>query len=257
VHKNKFARKPRLSYKIQIAFCIAILSISLLSMNSYANTDLADDFNELSITYKLKIRSKSYGNATLGKLTNTFSKTADGFTVKSVTKTQGIAAILIGSNEQQSCDFIMQDGYAIPQRYTGGTLKKDKYNVDFNWQEQTLTFENGESMDIPKGYIVDICSMPYALALQKGQGLEELTMYVVDGKKKRIRGYTLLSSEQESIETPLGIKQTTKIVLQRELRPDRILTLWLSSSDQYVPVKIEEKRKSRTTTMMVSDLSIE
>jgi len=225
-------------------------------MNSHANTPELSDVNELSITYKLKLQSSSYGNATLGKITNTFSKSENSFTVKSVTKAQGIAAIIIGSNEQQSCDFIMQDGYAVTQRYVGGNLKKDKYAVDFNWQEKIITFENGETIEMPNGYIVDFCSMPYALALQKGQGLEDKTMYVVDGKKKRIRGYTLTSSEPESIETPLGTKETVKVVFQREQRPDRTLTLWLSPSDRYVPLKIEEKRKSRTTTMTVSSLNI-
>jgi len=222
-----------------------------------SNADTTSKFNDVSITYKIKIQSKSYGNATLGKLTNTIKTTDQGFTVKSVTKTQGIAAILIGSNEQQSCDFIMQDNFAVPQRYVGGTIKKDQYEVGFNWSDKTITFADGESLDMPEGYIVDNCSMPFALALQKGQGLETQAMYIIDGKQKRIRGYSLLSSENESIETPLGVKDTTKIVLQRELRPDRTLTLWLSTEDQYVPVKMQDKRKSRTTTMTVSAINVE
>jgi len=216
-----------------------------MPMKSNAQTTPAVEFNDVSVTYKIKIQSKSYGNATLGKLTNTIKTTDSGFTVKSVTKTQGIAAILIGSNEQQSCDFIMKDGYAVPQRYVGGTIKKDKYEVDFNWQDQTITFEDGESLDMPKGYVVDNCSMAFALALQKGQGLEKQPIYIVDGKKN------------ESIETPLGVKETKRIVLQRELRPDRTLTLWLSIEDQFVPIKMQDKRTSRTTTMTVSAINVE
>ena len=234
-----------------------LLSLLVTPMKSNAQTNPTAEFDEISITYKLSIQSKSYGNATLGKLTNTLSKTDNGFSAKSVTKTQGIAAILIGSNEQQSCDFIMENGLAIPQRYSGGTLKKDQYDVAFDWQKKTITFEGGESLDMPKGYVLDICSMPFAFALQQGKKLDQQATYVVDGKKKRVRGYTQASSEEVIIDTPLGKKKTIKIVLQRELRPDRILTLWLSVEDQYIPVQIEEKRKSRTTTMVVSAMNIE
>jgi len=81
-------------------------------------------------------------------------------------------------------------------------------------------------------------------------------MYIIDGKKRRLRAYNLLSSSNETVETPIGSKETLKIVLQREHRPDRLITLWLSLEDQYTPVKVEEKRKSRTTTMMVSEVSV-
>lgn len=232
---------------------IGIGCFSIIPTMANALTDITE-LNSLTVTYKLSIQSSTYGNATLGKLFNTLEKTDTGYRATSVTKTQGIAAIMIGSNEKQSCHFTMKDGHAIPELYKGGTLKKDLYEVGFDWQARKLSFDSGESLDMPDGYILDICSMPFALALQKGQGLTEQTMYVVDGKKKRIRGYSLLSSEPRQITTPLGDKNTLKLVLQRELRPDRTLTLWLSIDDQYLPIKIQEKRKSRTTTMMISQL---
>ena len=242
--------------KLFVITCALIATLIMTPNKSNADTALAVELDDVSITYKIKLESKAF-NAILGKITNSIKKTENGFTVQSVTKVQGMAAILIGSNEQQSCDFIMQDGYAIPQRYVGGTIKKDQYEVDFDWQERKITFEDGESLDMPKGYIVDNCSMAFALALQKGKGLEEKSVYIVDGKKNRVRGYTLLSSEDVIIETPLGNKDTTKIVLQRELRPDRTLTFWLSKEEQYIPVKMQDKRKSRTTTITVSSINAE
>lgn len=233
---------------------IFFLSTALLSVAITHNVH-ASSFDEISITYKLQIQSSSLGDATLGKLSNTLTKTSDGYQVKSETKAQGFAALLVG-NEQQSCDFIMQDGYAIPQRYVGGSLKKQKYEVGFDWQASKLNFENGESLTMPKGYIVDLCSMPFALALQKGQGLESQIMYVVDGKKNRIRGYKLINLTEELIDTSIGKQHTLKIELQRELKSSKTLTLWLSKNNHYVPVKIEEKRKSRTVTMSVNELII-
>jgi len=97
--------------------------------------------------------------------------------------------------------------------------------------------------------------MWFATALLKGELPENELVYVVDGKSKRIRGYKLRSRQNEVIPTPLGEKETVKMVLERELRPDRTLTFWLSKEDQYLPMRIEESRKSRTTTFEISELS--
>ena len=241
--------KPGLSAFVSLV----IIALSIMPSKSFSQSDDID----VQITYKLSLRSTTYGNATLGKFTNTFKKTDAGYSVNAVTKAQGIAAIMIGSNEQQSCDFTFDQSAlkATPVNYAGGTLKKEKYRVNFNWEDQIFQFGTDETLDMPDGYIIDNCSMPFALALAQGKGLADKTMYIIDGKKKRIRGYNLVSSDNEKIETPLGDMETVKVVLQRELRPDRQLTLWLSVNDQFMPVKVEEKRKSRTTTMLISEMS--
>jgi len=110
-------------------------------------------------------------------------------------------------------------------------------------------------LDMPQGYVVDNCIMWFATALLKGELPEEERLYIVDGKSKRIRGYRLRSQSEEVIDTSLGQRETIKMVLERELRPDRTLTFWLSKNDQFLPVRIEESRKSRTTTFEISDLS--
>lgn len=262
--KPNYYRKPET--KVLIKLRVLLLALFLMPINSHSQNDenqsvdsqTINSIEEAEVTFKLSLKSSTYGNATLGKFTNTFKKTDTGYSVNSVTKVQGIAAIMIGSNEQQSCNFTFDHATntATPVSYAGGTLKKEKYRVNFNWEDRTFQFDSGETLDMPDGYIIDICSMPFALALAQGRGLDKQTMYIIDGKKKRLRGYNLLSSDNETVETPFGLKETLKIVLQRELRPDRLLTLWLSLDDQFTPVKVEEKRKSRTTTMVVSELSV-
>ena len=236
--------------------CILLITLFILPMKTHSQSE--STLTDLEVTFKLSLNSSTYGNATLGKFANVFTKTDTGYNVNAVTKAQGIAAIMIGSNEQQTCDFTYDpETYkATPINYAGGTLKKEKYRVNYDWEKRTLQFADGESLDMPDGYILDICSMPFAIALAQGKGLDQQTMYVVDGKKKRIRSYKLLSSSNEAIETTLGSKETLKIVLQREFRPERTVTLWLSIDDQYAPIKVEEKRKSRTITMNVSSMGV-
>lgn len=213
-------------------------------------------FEPVEIGYTLSMVSSSFGNATLGRIESRLSKTETGFEVLSVTKAQGMAAIIMGSNEEQSCEFSIQDGRAVTERYVGGRVGKQDYAVDFDWPERKVNFDNGESIDMPQGYVVDNCSLPFAAAVLRGEGLEQDAMYVVDGKKTRIRGYLLSSSSEEMLDTPLGTQKTIKMVLAREFKPERTLTLWLSPDNQYVPLKMEEKRKSRTTTMLVNSLKL-
>jgi hypothetical protein len=208
-----------------------------------------------SIDYTVSFASEKYGNATLGKFQTKVSGTnRGGYSVNSALKGQGIAAILMGSNYQESCDFTVEQGRAISKNYAGGRNALEDYQVNFDWDERKINFSDGESLDMPKGYVVDNCNMFFAVALLKGEELSTQPMYVVDGKKKRIRGYNLRDSSTERLSTKIGEIDTIKIVLERELQPERTISLWLSPENSYLPLKMEERRKKRTTTMMVDQI---
>lgn len=209
----------------------------------------AESLQPVSIEYIVSLDSDKLGNATLGKTETVLSKTETGYAVASRTKAQGLAAIIIGSNEHQTCEFTVQNGRAVSSKYSGGRTKRKDYQVDFDWQNRKIVFSNGDTLDMPNGYVVDNCDMPFAVALIRENGLGDENMYVVDGRKKRIRGYKLESSSIENLDTVLGTIETLKIVFSRDIKPDRTFTFWLSPENDYVPMKMEEKRRSRTTTM--------
>ena len=77
---------------------------------------------------------------------------------------------------------------------------------------------------------------------------------MLEGSEKRIRGYKFKSSNQETLETPLGAMKTLRITLEREFRPERTLSLWLSLKHDYVPIKIEDARSSRTMSTLVKNI---
>jgi len=235
--------------KIKYAlYAIATLTIVPL-------TDLqAQSLEPISIAYKVSMVSDKYGNATLGKAQTTLTKTDTGFSAVSQTKAQGIAAILLGSNFQESCDFVIEHDQVVSDNYSGGRRDNTDYQVNFDWKDRKIKFSDGESLDMPKGYVVDNCNMPFAAAMLKGDGLSKQTLYIVDGKSKRIRGYNLKSTNEEILETNFGEIETVKVVLERELIPERTITLWLSPQNSHVPLKMEERRKKRTTTMMVDKI---
>jgi hypothetical protein len=205
------------------------------------------------IVYQLELDSERFGKATLGRIETQLSEKGDHYSVATHTKAEGMAAILVG-NLTESCDFDIVDGRAESQHYSGGRPKKIEYFVGFDWVERKVIFNDQETLDMPRGYLVDNCNMPFAIALLKDQEFEE-TIYIVDGNKTRIRGYQLQTKSREMLSTQLGSLDTVKIVLARELKPERTLTLWLSKKHHFLPVKMQERREGRTTTMLVSEYS--
>ena len=162
-----------------------------------------------------------------------------------------MAAILVG-NFTESCHFKIEAGRAVSQYYAGGRPEKTEYLVGFDWASRKVKFNDTKALDMPSGYLVDNCNMPFALSLLKDQTINE-TIYIVDGKKNRIRGYRFKAQSTEMVNTKLGLLETVKIELERELKPEKTLTLWLSQDHHFLPVKMQERREERVTTMMVTE----
>lgn len=209
---------------------------------------------DTSISYTIKMNSTRFGNATLGQVETSLTQSDNGYVIESVTKAQGMAAIIIGSNRQEACEFEIANGQAVTKTYSGGRVGKTDYQVDYDWEDRKVNFDSGDSLDMPDGLLFDNCMFWFAAALLKGEGFAEQSTYVVDGRSKRIRGYKLRSKESETIETAVGEKDVIKVVLERELRPGRTVTFWLSPDDQFLPLRIQESRKSRTITFDVEQL---
>lgn len=207
------------------------------------------------MSYKIKFESSRFGNATLGKIETNLTESSDGYAIETLTKTQGMAAIIMGSNYQESCEFQVKDGLAVAKDYKGGRVGKTDYAISYDRVGRKINFDSGDTLDMPEGYVVDNCMFWFAAALLREEGFtNDKPIYVVDGKSKRIRGFKLRSKGEEWIDTALGGRKVFKVILERELRPNRTLTFWLSPEDQYLPLRIEESRKSRTTTFEIERL---
>lgn len=213
------------------------------------------ELRPVTISYEISFVSDKYGNATLGNLITSLSKDKQGFSVVSATKAQGLAAILLGSDIQETCRFTVENERIIPQSYSGKRNQPSDFEVSYDWLNRKINFNDGDSLDMPQGYVIDTCSLPFAAAFLKNQTLSTEVVYVVDGEKKRIRGYRLRSTDEEILSTKLGKKNTLKLVLERDHDPSRTFTLWLSPNNSYVPLKMVENRNRRTFTFKVDQLS--
>jgi len=212
-------------------------------------TSHAAEISPVELEYTVKLEGV-IADVTAGKIQTKLDRAGSGYSVSTLTKAEGMAATFLGTNIQESCRFKIEQSLVVPINYAGGTIKSQNYKVSYDWADRKIDFGD-ESLDMPQGYLIDNCAMPFAITILKGLAPGNEAIYVVDGKTRRIRGYTVRATEQEKIRTPLGELQTTKMVLEREFRPERTFTFWLSNKDEFLPVKMQEKRKSRTTTMMI------
>ncbi|HAU69247.1 MAG: DUF3108 domain-containing protein [Arenicella sp.] len=229
------------------------LPLILTTLLSLVVSASAYSLEPSTIVYQVELDSDRLGKATLGRVETQLSENDGRFSVASHTKAEGLAAILLG-NLTETCDFNIVDGRAQSQTYSGGRPSKTEYFVDFNWEERKIKFNGEETLDMPQGYLINNCNMPFALALLKDNEITE-TVYIVDGKKTRIRGYRLKSKSREMLNTKIGSLDTVKIVFERDLKSEKTLTLWLSKKHYFLPVKMQERREDRITTMFVSEFS--
>ena len=228
-----------------------LLAVSCCILSS---TSMAAQLSPITIAYTLDLESDKLGNARLGKMETSLSKVDNGYSVTATTKAQGLAAILLGSSLQLSCQFDVEKGRAVTNKLQVGRANQTPYVADYDWAARKINFVDGESLDMPQGYILDDCSLPFVAALLKDTELSGEILYVLDAKKRRLRGYKHRSTQDEVISTPLGELNTLRITLEREFKPERTFTLWLSPDNDYLPLKMEERRKSRTTILMVDDI---
>ena len=191
------------------------------------------------------------GAAELGSLSSKLTKKDGYYEVTAETHAEGMASILLGGTAREYCRFTIDDNVVVPESYRIVREGQDAFDrkAGFNWDERTVQFSNGEKFVISDGYIVDNCSIPFAIIAGGASTFENRVLYIVGGAK--VRRFENLSISKERVKTALGEFDTIKIEQVRFERPGRKLTFWLAPDRHNLPVKIMEQRKSRPETIML------
>ena len=200
--------------------------------------------------------SVSVGMAQLGSLLTELRRDGEGYQVRSETRAEGMASILLGGSLRENCRFTVTDDHLQPNLYEVVREGRRAYqrSATFDWGSGQIRFSHGEEIAIPDdGYVVDNCSVPFAFMVSGSAVFDRQNLHVVGGK--RIRHYESVKVVHEDLETPLGQLDTIRIEQRRVGKPERTLTIWVAPDRRNLPVKIVEQRKSRTTTMMLRSVS--
>ena len=227
--------------------------VSLAALTFFSVSAISQSTPDITLNYTIKV-----SGAKLGTLAAKLSFNGTTYQSTSETRAEGLASILLGGDLFESCTFTFDGQKVISTSYSSFKQGRGAYqnDTDFDWENRKICFgpEKTLILDIPNGYVVDNCNMAFAATLSKGQMSTDEPFYIVDAKMHRIRGYLVLNITNEMISTEIGDLNTIKIEMQREAVPDRTLTLWLAEDEQYVLVRMVEKRSSRTTTMDIESI---
>ena len=236
-----------------LIFCIAALSITWLS-SSMAQTVTTPN-NTAKSAYKLNY-AVIWNGSNLGQIETKINSEKNTVGITSITKAEGMASIWLGGDLIQTCEFETRDNMIFSQVFSSQKKGNNKYLnlVEYDWQSQKISFNDEPAFDMPRGYIVDNCNFHFAAAYTEIDKLKDNPIYVMDGKKKRIRGYVLESVNEERIKTPVGEYDTTKIVLRRELDENKTFTFWVSADQPFFPLKMMDSRKSGRRVMLIQSI---
>lgn len=224
--------------KLKVLCCV----LAVYTTGAMANSLPAS----LELVYTVKL-----GIAELGSLSSKMTKKADYYEVVSETRAEGMASILLGGTVREICRFNVNDNAIKPEHYRIIREGRDAFDwsVSFNWDERRVLFSAGNSVVLSKGYILDNCSVPYALMAGGASIVRQRSLHIVGGK--RVRQFKNLNVSEEQISTPVGDFQAIKIEQVRFDRPDKRLTFWIAPERNNLLVKIVEQRKSRPDTTML------
>ncbi len=230
------------------ALCILTAISAIASSASSAVAAALPD--ELTVIYRVEL-----GTSRLGRLVTTLRKMENDYEVEAVTRAEGMAAILLGGTVRETCSF-QADGIGIkPNKYLrikeGFGASTDR--TEFDWRNGTIKFADGSGEPIPKGYVVDNCSAPFAYMRDGRNGFDKQTLHIVG--HKRVRHYDLVSITPETLSLPIGELKTLRVEHMRQ-GSDKRFIVWLAAERNYLPVKIVETRKSRTTSMIAEKVEL-
>ena len=131
--------------------------------------------------------------------------------------------------------------------------EEDNAEIRFDWQELKAYTSSGGvtwAQDIESG-IQDRLSQQLMMRLELSRSKREVSYRVADGGK--LKTYQFRVVEEETLETPLGELHCLKVERSKESRkPD--YTIWFAPQLDYLPVRIERRRKGKRYKMELESL---
>ena len=221
----------------------------MMCISSQSNAlDKVTPNGSIKIRYNVNI----YGS-NLGEIHTTIEKDQEQFSLNSVTKAEGAASLILGGDLIQECNFETSEDQIVSNISRVEKLGRNAFanDVEIDWSSRNINYNNESVLNIPQGYLVDSCNFQFAAAFTHLDVLKQNTTYILDGKKSRLKAYVFKSATQEVLKTPIGEFETTKIVLERELSPDKSFSFWITDQHPYFPLKMVENRKSGSRIMTI------
>lgn len=209
------------------------------------------DFFEASYTLHSK-------GTQFAEMKRSFSEAANGeYIFRSETRTTGFMSLFRKDRIIEESRWAEHEPQLRPLHYlyqhTGGK-KKRSVNITFNWEDNKVTNQIGDSnwsMPLQQNTLDKLL---YQFAIMRDLSRDTLpqSYTIADGGKIKVYEFKKLGNE--AIHTPLGDLQTIKLARYKPGSKDQTL-LWCAINLDYLPIKVENTEKDgQVTTAIIKAL---
>jgi len=171
-----------------------------------------------------------------------------------------VVSMLVGDLSDASHFCITDDGTLQPQyfRHHEKGSPKHSYTLQFDWQEQSVRYENGQgksrTLELPETATdpmsLQIAARMWVDSAPNPAQLTRRNFTLVD--EDEIKTYTLAVRSGGTVKVPAGRFDT--LIVERVDKEDKRLAFWLAKYMDWIPVRVEHEQDGRTITMELSSI---
>lgn len=197
------------------------------------------------------------GVMSVGSTKRTLQDKGNGqFVFESVTKPGGIAKLFTRGKVVERSHWRLNDNRLVPHEYTYKNSSDQKRDVKllFNWEQNEVTnIINGDPWKMElEDNTLDKLLYQLAIMYDLTDGKTNLIYKVADGGAMKTYDIKITGMERVSID--LGDFDTVKVVVTKSTR---LTTLWCAKELQFLPVRIEQRKKDDDVPVTANLIELE
>lgn len=199
----------------------------------------------------------SYGGLTVGRVTKTLTRAADGrYSHRSHSLPSGTAKVFTRVQWFEEGQFEVKQGQVRPLsflEYRVGADKPHRHSARFDWKAKQILYATGVTLALPPG-TQDQGSILFALMLSPpAAGSGGQAIHVSTGKKLHVYRYAHAGSE--TLKTTLGTLKTTVIERPPLDKDGEGFRIWLATERGNLPVRISTQKRGQETTLELESVN--
>jgi len=191
-----------------------------------------------------------YGGLTIGRVTKTLTREADGnYQHRSRSQALGAAKMFTSVEWFEEGRFEVAQGKVRPLsflEYRVGADKSHRHSARFDWKAQQIDYENWPAVALPPG-TQDQGSILYALMLNPPASRTPQTIHISSGKKLSV--YQYVHTGSENLKTVLGSVKTMVIERPPVDKNGETFRIWLATERSNLPVRISTQKRGQETVL--------
>jgi len=234
-----------MSTRLSLHNILLILSIALTNCVNVCTAE--ETIKTYHAVYQVELRGKIIGTSEFSVQSRPGENT---YRFTSKTAARGMLRLLQPSPVLEHTDFIYEKNRIRPTEFwsqnTNGE-EKNNLHIVFNWDRGIATTTEGKATSVVeiRDNVLNRGSMQVTMMRDLSRGVEPGPYVLVDGDSLKTYRYTYEGETTQ--ETPLGAITTREYTQQRD-NSTRRTSIWLAPELSYLPVRIEQKRSSKTYT---------